>query len=257
NGMHDLAWIRRNAPRDGSVQIEDVTSQYSALGLWGPRARQVLQSVCLEDVSNQAFPYFTAQRLTIDTVPALALRVSYVGELGWELYAPSEFGLHLWQVLWEAGQPHGMIAAGGGAFDSLRLEKGYRLWGADIDPEHNPFEAGLSWTVRLDKADFLGREALLRIQGQGVQNKLCCLTLDSPDGMALGKEPLLDGDRCIGHVTSANFGYSVGKHIIYGYLPVDDAAAGTKLEVMYLGRRHAATVAADPLYDPQMVKLKG
>ena len=149
-----------------------MSGQYTTVGLWGPRARAVLAQVAEEDVSNAAFPFYTAQPLHIDGVPALALRLSYAGELGWEIYAPIEYGLRLWDVLWEAGQPHGLVAAGGGAFDSLRLEKGYRLWGSDIHSEYNPFEAGLGWAVRLNKGDFLGRDALAA--GKGAASTASC-----------------------------------------------------------------------------------
>ncbi len=255
-GMHDLAWLRTHAPTDGSVHITDVTSGYCTLGLWGPQARTVLQSVCETDVSNAAFPYFTAQPLHIDYVPALALRVSYAGELGWEIYTPTEFGLRLWDTLWEAGHPHGMIVAGGGAFDSLRLEKGYRFWGTDINPEHNPYEAGLSWAVRLDKGDFLGRTALLQIRDQEVTRRLCCLTLDDPTAVVMGKEPILDGDHRLGYVTSANYGYTVGRFIVYGYLPVEAATEGTQVEVEYFGQRLPATVVREPLFDPRGERLR-
>jgi len=255
-GMHDLAWIRSQAPTGGSVHIVDLTSRYCTLGLWGPRARAVLQQVCPDDLSNAAFPYFTARSIQIGMVPALALRVSYVGELGWEIYAPMEYGLALWDTLWEAGQPLGLIAAGGGAFDSLRLEKGYRLWGADIHSEYNPYEAGLGWAVKLDKGEFLGREALLRIREQGLRRKLCCLTFVEPGRVVMGKEPILAGDRVLGYVTSSNFGYTVGKGIAYGYLPLEYAEPGTEMEIEYFGQRHRAIVTKEPLYDPKHAKLR-
>jgi glycine cleavage system T protein len=255
-GMQDLAWIHRHAPTNGSVQIMDVTSKYGTLGLWGPKAREVLQSVCQEDVSNDAFPYYTAQFVTIGAIPALALRVSYVGESGWEIYTTTEYGLRLWDILWEAGQAHGMIAAGGGAFDSLRLEKGYRLWGNDIHTDYHPYEAGLGWAVKLSKGDFIGREALLRLKEAGLSRQLCCLTLNDPAAVVMGKEPILAADRTLGYVTSANFGYSAGKFIVYGYLPLDYAKEGTQVEVEYFGQRYAATVTAEPVYDPKHEKLK-
>lgn len=255
-GMSDLAWLRRHAPRDGSVVIHDVSSQYAAVGLWGPRARAILQAVTDDDVSNEAFPYFTARSLFIDHIPALALRVSYVGELGWEIYVRTEYGLRLWDVLWEAGRPHGLIAAGGGAFDSLRLEKGYRLWGSDIHTEYTPDEAGLSWAVRVDKGDFLGREALLRRRAEGLHRKLCCLTLQDPEAVVLGKEPILAGETCLGYVTSANYGYSIGRFIAYGYLPVAHSAEGTEVDIVYFGRRLRAVVTREPLFDPEMTRLK-
>jgi heterotetrameric sarcosine oxidase gamma subunit len=255
-GMHDLAWMRQNAPEDGSVSVRDVSSQYSAVGLWGPMARQVLEKVSPDDVSNEAFPYFSARRISIDSIPALALRVSYVGELGWEIYAPAEFGLRLWDTLWEAAMPLGGIAAGGGAFDSLRLEKGYRLWGNELHTEYNPYEAGLAWAIDLDKGNFIGWEALIKIKEEGISRKLCALTFDTPEGMALGKEPILSGERKLGYVTSANYGYSVGKHIVYGYLPIESAEPGTKVQVEYFGKRHPATVVEEPIYDAEMEKLR-
>ena len=255
-GMHDLAWMRQNAPEDGSVSVRDVSSQYSAVGLWGPMARHVLEKVSPDDVSNEAFPYFSARRISIDSIPALALRVSYVGELGWEIYAPAEFGLRLWDKLWEAAMPFGGIAAGGGAFDSLRLEKGYRLWGNELHTEYNPYEAGLAWAIDLDKGNFIGREALIKIKEEGISRKLCALTFDTPEGMALGKEPILSGERKLGYVTSANYGYSVGKHIVYGYLPIEYAEPGTKVQVEYFGKRHPATVVEEPIYDAEMEKLR-
>lgn len=268
-GMHDLEWIRRHVPPaaghssllgtavGGVVRVADVSSQYTGVGLWGPRARDVLQACTGDDVSHGAFPYFSAREFFVENVPVIAARISYAGELGWELYAPAECGLKLWDVLWEAGQAYGMVAAGMGAFDSLRLEKGYRFWGQDIHTEYNPDEAGLGWAVRMDKGDFLGREALVAARAKGISRKFCCMTFDGAEAMALGKEPIFAGGACVGYVTSTNYGYSVGKHILYGYLPVRHAAVGTKVEVEYFGRRHAATVVSEPLYDAGMAKLKG
>lgn len=256
SGIRDLAWLRSHAPSDDSVTIDDVTSEYCGIGLWGPRARDVLQRVCADNVSNRAFPYFSSKALSIGTAPARALRVSYVGELGWEIYVPTEYGLGTWDALWEAGQPFGMIAAGGGAFDSLRLEKGYRLWGADIHTEYNPYEAGLGWAVKLNKGDFIGREALMRSREAGIERRLCCLTLDDPSHVVMGKEPIINGERVLGYVTSANSGYTVGKSIAYGYLPIEYATAGTRLTIEYFGRRYEAAVTEEPLFDPSHVRLR-
>ena len=161
-GLHDLSWIREHAPEDGSVVVEDVTSRYACLGIWGPRARDILQPLSTADLSNEAFRYMRAREIDVGPVPCLALRVTYVGELGWELYCPMEFGLRLWDTIWEAGREHGLVAGGYKAIDSCRLEKGYRVWGADITPDDNPYEAGLDFAVKLDKGDFIGREALAR-----------------------------------------------------------------------------------------------
>jgi len=255
-GARDLAWIRRHAPGDGAVRVDDVTSAYCGLGLWGPHARAILGAVCGDAVSNEAFPYFSARSITIDTTPALALRVSYAGELGWEIYAPTEYGTRLWDTLWEAGRSHGLCALGVGAFDSLRLEKGYRLWGADIDADHNPLEAGLAFAVKPDKGPFVGRDALLRIKAEGPARKLCCLVLGTAGSVVLGKEPILDGDRVLGYVTSANYGYTVGCGIAYGYLPLTHAGRGTAVEIEYFGERYSAMVADEPLYDPKGRRLR-
>ena len=255
-GVHDLDWIRTHLPCDGSVSVADVSSGQCCVGLWGPRARDLLSRVCDTDISNAAFPYLTAKPITIAEVPALALRVSYVGELGWEIYAPAEQGLRLWDTLWEAGFPLGVIAAGGGAFDSLRLEKGYRLYGADIHTEYDPYEAGVGFAVRMEKGDFVGREGLEKRRAQGQARRLCCMTLDDPAAVVVGKEPLMDGNRVLGYVTSANYGHSIGCGIVYGYLPASHAGVGTPLEVLYFGERLAATVAREPLYDPSGRKMR-
>lgn len=254
-GPHDFAWIRQHVPTQGAITIRNMSGQYTTLGLWGPRARAILQPLVEEDVSNAAFPFYAVRSLHIESVPALALRLSYAGELGWEIYAPSEYGLRLWDLLWEAGRPHGLVAGGAGAFDSLRLEKGRRLWGADIHSGYNPFEAGLGRTVKLKKGYFLGRDALLKAQNVTAR-KLCCLTFDDPDAVALGREPLLVDGRVLGYVTSANYGYSVGKYILYGYLPHEYASPRTKVEVQYFDRRYSATVTTEPLFDPHHTRMK-
>ncbi len=255
-GLHDLDWIRSRLPDDGSVTLTDISSAQCCIGLWGPRARDLLSRVSDDDLSNEGFPYMTAKPITIAEVPALALRISYVGELGWEIYAPVELGLRLWDALWEAGRPLGVVAAGGGAFDSLRLEKGYRLWSNDIHTEYNPYEAGTGFAVRMRKGDFIGRDALREILSRGLTRKLCCMTLDDPAAVAMGKEPILDGDRVLGYVTSANYGHSIGRGVVYGYLPVSYAEVGTGVDVLYFGERLQATVAQEPLYDPQGGKMK-
>jgi dimethylglycine oxidase len=249
SGRHDLAWLRQHLPGDGTAQIADLTSAYCCVGLWGPRARDLIRSVSDDDFSDAAFPRFTARQITIGAIPALALRVSYVGELGWELYTPTEYGLALWDTLWDAGQPLGLIAAGGGAFDSLRLEMGYRLWGTDIHTEHTPHEAGLGFAVDLAKGDFQGRAALLRA---APTRTLCCLILDDPALLLMGKEPILspDGTRVLGHVTSANYGYTVRQSIAYAYLPTTHATPGTTVLVQFFGDRHPATVTREPLHRP-------
>lgn len=255
-GNHDLSWIRSQMPSDGSVYINDITSSRCCIGVWGPGARELVQRVSENDFTNGTFPYLTAQQVTIGDIPVLTLRVTYVGELGWEIYAPMEYGLKLWDTLWEAGQSLGVVAAGYRAIESLRLEKGYRYWSADIHSEYNPYEAGLGFAVKLQKGDFLGKAALERIKARGVTRRLCCLVLDDPRAVALGGEPFLDEERVLGRVTSAGYGYTVRQSIAYGYLPVEYAVPGTRVQAQLFGVRYGATVMKEPLYDPKNVKIK-
>ncbi|WP_369140958.1 GcvT family protein [Modestobacter versicolor] len=253
NGPLDLDWFRQHAPADGSVQLRDTTAGTCGIGLWGPRARDVLSPLTRTDVSHGAFGYFTAQRLFVGEVPVTALRVSYVGELGWELYTDAATGLRLWDTLWAAGQEHGVVAAGRSAFSSLRLEKGYRAWGADMTTEHDPVEAGLGFAVRTGKGNFVGRDALAR---RPHDRTLTCLTLDDPASMVLGREPVRVGGTPVGYVTSAAFGYTIGRPIAYAWLPADLVEVGTAVTIDYFGRPVAATVAAEPLVDPGGTRVR-
>jgi glycine cleavage system aminomethyltransferase T len=195
----------------------------------------------------------TARDVAVARVPCLALRVTYVGELGWELYCPAELGLALWDALWDAGLEHGLVAGGYKAIDSLRLEKGYRVWGTDITPEQTPYEAGLAFAVKLDKLDFIGREALVNANGSGEQ--LRCLTLSDPRAIALGSEPVWVDGSVAGRVTSGGYGYTVGKSIAYAYLP-EDVDVGTGVEVGIFGERVPGEVAAEPLYDASGERIR-
>jgi glycine cleavage system aminomethyltransferase T/glycine/D-amino acid oxidase-like deaminating enzyme len=256
-GRRDLAWLRSHLERESPVQIRDLTSAYCCLGVWGPAARELVQSVSENDLSDQTFPYLTARRIYVRQVPVLALRISYVGELGWELYAPTEYGLQLWDTLWAAGRPWGVAAAGGGAFESLRLEKGYRLWGADVHTEYNPLEAGLGFAVRMDKENFLGRAALQRVAAEGVSRKWCCLRLEDPDTVLMGSEPVRFGGNRVGYVTSADFGYTVQESLAFSYLPTEVSPPGTRLEIDYFEEPQDATVVSIPRYDPGNRRLTG
>ena len=248
-GQHDLYWIRDHVPEDGSVQVEDISSSLACIGLWGPAAREILQPLTTADISNQAFPYMTARELAVGSVPCLALRVTYVGELGWELYCPSEFGLRLWDTIWNAGRDHGLSAGGYKAVDSLRLEKGYRVWGADIGPEVNPYEAGLGFSVKLEKGEFIGRDALLKAREAQPSTRLACLVLDDAHSVALGSEPVRIGGEVTGRVTSGGFGYAVGKSIAYAYVPAA-VGTGTAVEVEIFGTWVPGRITEEPLYDP-------
>jgi 4-methylaminobutanoate oxidase (formaldehyde-forming) len=245
-GQHDLAWIRQHAPE--GVAVEDVTSQHACVGLWGPLAREILQPLTTTPLD---FPYMRSRELAVGRVPCLALRVTYVGELGWELYCPTEFGLALWDEIWASGREHGLVAGGYKAIDSLRLEKGYRVWGADISPEDTPFEAGLGFAVRDDKT-FLGRGALR----DEPERQLCCLVLDDPRAVALGSEPVRVDGELVGRVTSGGYGYTVERSIAYAYLPAGGADVGRPVEVEIFGEWVGGSVAAEPLYDPEGAKVR-
>ena len=256
NGPRDVDWFERHLPEDGSVQVRDLTSGTCCVGVWGPRARDLVQPLTDADFSETGLRYFRAKEVYLGEVPVIAMRVSYVGELGWELYTSADFGLRLWALLWKAGQPLGVIAGGRGAFDSLRVEKGYRFYGKDMWSDHDPYEAGLGFTVNLDKGDFIGRDALLGRKAEGLRRRLTCLILDDPSQVVMGSEPVYFGSVPVGFVTSAAYGYSVGRGIVYAWLPPELAAVGTPLHVEYFGERLAATSAEEPLFDPGMERLR-
>jgi glycine cleavage system aminomethyltransferase T/glycine/D-amino acid oxidase-like deaminating enzyme len=254
NGNLDLDWLTRHLPAGGSVAVRDITASTCCVGVWGPRARDLVQPLTTMDLT--ALKYFRGKRGYIGNVPVTALRLSYVGELGWEIYTTADMGLKLWDTLWEAGQQHGVIAAGRGAFNSLRLEKGYRSFGTDMTFEHDPYEAGVGFAVKLDKPDFVGRAAVEQRREQ-VRRRLTCLTLNDPTAVVMGKEPVYDGAACVGYVTSAAYGYTIGTGIAYAWLPAELSTPGQQVELGYFDQRLAATVAAEPLFDPKMQRLRG
>ena len=255
-GNHDLGWMRKHQPDDGSVVIDDVTAEQACLGIWGPRTRDILRRLTNDDLSTDAFPYLTARRITVGPVDCLALRVTYVGELGWELYCATDSGLTLWDALWTAGTPLGMVAGGYRAIDTMRLEKGYRVWSSDITPEDNPYEAGLGFAVRLNKrADFIGKEALVKAKADGITRRLRPLLLDDPDAIALGGEPVRVNNQIAGRVTSGGYGYSIDRSIAYAYLP-PQCTPGNAVDVQVFGRWVPAMVASEPLYDPKGERIR-
>lgn len=270
NSALDLDWLARHLPDDGSVDVRDITAGTCCVGVWGPLARDLVQPLSSGDFSHRAFGYFRARRTHIGCVPVTALRVSYVGELGWELYTTADLGLALWDTLWDAGQRLGVIAAGRSAFDSLRVEKGYRSWGRDMTTEHNPYEAGLSFAVRMDKGDFIGRDSLVRLSAAAPARRLACLLFDDPASVVMGSEPVFargpqprgleaDGPQvsgAVGYVTSAAFGYTVGRPLAYAWLPADVAVPGTPVTVEYFGDRHPAVVVPGPVVDPEMRRIR-
>jgi glycine cleavage system aminomethyltransferase T len=255
NGNLDLDYFRRQAPTDGSVTVRDITGGTCCIGVWGPRARDLVSALSRDDFTGENFKYFRAKQVRIGGVPVTAMRLSYVGELGWELYTSADNGLRLWDALWAEGQRHGVIAAGRAAFNSLRMEKGYRSWGTDMTTEHNPYEAGLGFAVRLQKEEFVGRDALAGVSDDTVEKRLVCLTVDDGRSVVMGSEPVFLDGAPAGYVTSASFGHTVGAPIAYAWLP-STAVVGTGVEIQYFDRRIAATVVAEPLVDPEMKKIR-
>ncbi|GGX87658.1 GcvT family protein [Streptomyces fructofermentans] len=250
NSPADLDRLSRHAP-DG-VRIRDITSGTCCVGVWGPLARALVQPLTRDDFSHEGFGYFRAKETHLGHVPVTAMRLSYVGELGWELYTSADLGLLLWDTLWEAGREHGVVAAGRSAFNSLRLEKGYRAWGVDMTDEHDPFEAGVGFAVRWDKGGFTGREAL-EARGEPAR-RLTPLLLDDPASVVLGKEPVHVDGVAAGYVTSAAYGYTVGRCVAYAWLPV--LPSGTGVHIGYFGEKVPATVVDEPILDPGMTRIR-
>ncbi|MBF0280577.1 MAG: GcvT family protein [SAR324 cluster bacterium] len=253
---HDLAWMRKFLPPDNSVYIQTVTSARSVLNLCGPLSRKILQSLTRDDFSNEGFPYLTAKEITLGYAPVRALRVTYVGELGWELHIPAEYALYVYNLLWEAGKEFDLINAGYRAIESLRLEKGYRYWSGDITPDYTPYEAGLGFCVKLGKGKFNGRDALIQQKEKGVQRKLCTITVDNPRAVAVGKEAILDGEKVIGNVTSSGYGYTVEKTILLAYLPIEYANPGTEVNVEIMMQTFAGIVEKTAVYDHNSSRIK-
>ena len=249
-GRHDLAWISSHAPEDGSVSVEDVTSRYACLGLWGPNAREILQPLTPEPLD---FPYMRARELAVGPVPCLALRVTYVGELGWELYCPMEYGLRLWDELWVAGREHGLVAGGYKAIDSLRLEKGYRVWGADITPEETPFEAGLGFAVKLDK-DFIGRDALSAAAGARATPGLHHACRPALDRARLGA----GADRGRARRPRDERRLRLHRRALdrVRVRPVRRTRTRSAVEMEIFGEWVAGEIAAEPLFDPQGERIR-
>jgi glycine cleavage system aminomethyltransferase T/glycine/D-amino acid oxidase-like deaminating enzyme len=237
-GTHDRAWLDLHAPDD--VYVNDITSSYACLCLWGPKVRDVL---------DLDFPYMQSREIAVGDVPVIASRVTYVGELGWELYCPAEYGLKLWDTL----HVDGVTPGGYRAIDALRLEKGYRAWASDLNAETTPYEAGLGFAVKRDKGAFIGREAL----DPEPELRLVCLTLDDPRSIALGSEPVrTEQEEIVGRVTSGGYGYAIGASIAFAYVPVAYAEVGTRLAVDIFGEWIDGEVRAEPLYDPKGARVR-
>jgi glycine cleavage system aminomethyltransferase T len=273
HGNVDRKWFIDHLPADGSASVSDLTSAYTTIGLWGPRARDILGALTDADISHGGFPFSTCRELEVDSLSVLASRISYVGELGWELYVPMEQGARLWELVREAGRPHGAVPVGIGVYGTTgRLEKGYRAYGAELDSERTIVEAGMM-RPKVKDAEFVGREAYLKQRDNAPETVLCTMTVDdhtAPDGSKrymLGGEPVLSADGAPltdghGHhpyVTSAGSAPSLGKHLLMAYLPPGEATVGNKLSVEYFGHRYPVTVAsadATSVFDPANERIR-
>lgn len=253
----ELAWIRQHAPTDGSVVIQNRAEEFMAIGLWGPNARKVLQKVTEGDLSNEAFPFYTAQDIGVGMAPAKVLRISYVGEMGYEIYAPVSFGRHVWNTIWEAGQEFDITPIGIASLFSLRIEKGYRITGSDMTVEHSVYEAGMGHMVKMSKPNFVGKDALAKLDKNNPPKKLVTLTFDDPKALMYGYEPVFIGDQVVGHITSGEFGYSVGKFIALAYLDAAVAEVGTAVRARYTGNFYDGVVADPVQFDPKSKRMKG
>ncbi len=258
---HDFDWINRNIPTGMNCQLFDITSAHAVLALMGPKARRILEAVTKDDVSHEGFPFGTHKIISIAACPVRALRVTYVGELGWELHLPVEYASAVYEALMQAGAAHGLQNAGYRAIESLRLEKGYRAWGSDIGPDHTPFEAGLGWAVKLRKdVDFKGRAAMQLQKSDGVKKLMACF-ITPPEVILLGRETIYRNGVRVGWLSSGGYGYTVEKSIGYGYIRYDGGVNAAfvqagKYELEVAGKRLPCTVQLAPLYDPKMARVK-
>jgi sarcosine dehydrogenase len=259
---HDYDWIRRNIPADCDARIDDVTSAWAVLSLMGPKSRDLLQSIVREDLSDTTFAFASMQELAIDGALVRALRVSYVGELGWELHVPVECAAMVYQLLMAAGEAHGIVNAGYRAIESLRLEKAYRAWGADIGPDYTPFEAGLGWAVDLESGkDFIGRDAILEQRQKPLGKSLAGFTLPERDLVLLGRETIYRNGERVGWLSSAGWGYTLDTNIGLGYVRnsagVDrEYLQSGSYELEIAGERHRCELQLRPSYDPKMLRMK-
>jgi len=255
---NDLAWLKMHyQPDDGPITISDITEDWACLALWGPKARSVLQKLTRDDISNEVLPYLHAKTIHVNGVDIWAQRVSYVGELGWELYVPSERATVVWDALLKAGEEFGIEVGGYKSLDSMRLEKGYRYYTADVTPLETPYEGGLGFCVDLSKSDFIGKQALVKQKQDGVKRKLCTLVLDGDEFTQIyGGEAVYYDGKVITRVRSGGFGYTLKKNILYAYLPVELAKAGTRVDVELIEGRRGGEVTATVLLDPKGEKVR-
>ena len=252
---YDHDFLLRHVSGDGAT-IENITTAHGVLVLAGPRSRDILAAVTDTDLSNEAFPWLTAQPISIGVAPTVAMRVNFVGELGWELHHPIEYQNRIFDALVEAGEQHGLAMCGMRAMDSLRIEKSYRMWGQDLTIEYSAFEAGLDRFIALEKGDFVGREALIGQREAGVPQDFVTLEVEAGDADPWGNEPIYYGDTMIGRATSGAFGHTVGRSLALGYVAREHAVRGRRLAVEILGERRPARIIPGSPVDPSNERLR-
>jgi 4-methylaminobutanoate oxidase (formaldehyde-forming) len=256
-GLRASWWLKNHLPADGSVSVQEVTSAYAVINVIGPKSRELLQKLTNADVGNEGFAFGTCKNFTIGFAPVMSFRVTYVGELGYELYVPTEFAVHVYESLWEAGRDLGLKNAGYRTIASLHLEKGYADWGSELTPEYTPFDAGLGFCVALGKDDFIGREALAKIKAAGSQWKLCSFTIDAGRPLMLqGSAPIIHQGEVVGTTTSSGYGHTLKKNICYGYIPAEKADPANGFEIESYKEVYPAILESSRvLYDPERQKI--
>jgi 4-methylaminobutanoate oxidase (formaldehyde-forming) len=249
---HDTAWLKDHLPINGSVVLQDVTGSLACFGVWGPLSREMLSAITNADLSTLTMPFLSMREIDLGGFTVKLVRVTFVGELGYEIYADVKDGLALWELLWSAGKGFGMVACGYKAIDALRPEKGYLYWGSDLSTETTPYEAGLGFAVAKGK-DFLGKKAMLE---KGIKKKLVTIHLKDPLAVVLGNEPVQSAGNIVGRVTSGAYGAGTGASIAFAYLPVEQATIGNNIEVLVFGNWIPGTIVQGPLYDPKGLKVR-
>ena len=255
-GVHDLNWLeKRRRDKNFDVRILDITESLACFGIWGPRAREILQGVTSADLTHANFPFMHSRKILISEIEVRATRITYVGELGWEIYVPIVDAEQIWEIIYESGKGQGLLECGYKAIESLRLEKGYRAWAGEISTETNPWEAGLGFAISLKKGEFFGSQSLME-KKDALTRKLVPIIFNDIKRVPLGNEPIRVSGKIIGRVKSGGQGYSIGKAIGYAYLPIALSSPGSSVEVDFFGKWVAGEVAAEPLFDPTNERIK-
>ncbi len=256
-GLRAAWWLNNHLPADSSVSVKEMTSAYAVINVIGAKSRELLQKLTNADIGHEGFGFGTCKTFTVGYAPVMSFRVTYVGELGYELYIPTEFAVHVYESLWDAGQDLGIRNAGYRTISSMHLEKGYADWGSELTPEYSPFDAGLGFCVALDKDDFLGKAALAKIKAEGPAWKLCSFTIAADEPLMLqGSAPIIQGGKVLGVTTSSGYGHTVQKNICYGFIPADMADSTNEFQIESYKEVYTATLEPSRvLYDPEREKI--